>query len=375
MNRNLKLVSLSLFAWGVGEGLFLFFQPIYLQKMGANAISIGAILGAVGLMTTISQIPSGYLSDRFGARPIMWLSWVLGTIAAGLMALASSLNLFIVGLLLYGLTGSVLAPMNSFITSNRGNWSAERSLTFTSAAYHFGAVIGPSIGGFLGEQIDLRILYYFAAGIFVISTFLIFWIDKPVLEFHVEKQTKNSFLNNSPFMKIVGLGFVTMFFMVFTQNFSSVFLTDFRQVSLQQIGFLGTIGSLGNVILALTLGHLPSKAGFLISLPFTLLFPTLILLGGNFYLYAIAFIGFGGYRLARSMLLAYSREYIHARETGLAYGIIETVNGMAIILAPILCGIVYNQHPESIYIISIIGLVFISVINLIFLPPKSTKVI
>ena len=67
MNRNLKLVSISLFFWGVGEGLFLFFQPIYLLNLGADPIAIGAILGGMGFMTTISQIPTGYLSDRFGS--------------------------------------------------------------------------------------------------------------------------------------------------------------------------------------------------------------------------------------------------------------------------------------------------------------------
>ena len=187
MNRNLKLVSISLFTWGVGEGLFLFFQPIYLQNLGADPIAIGAILGGMGFMTTISQIPSGYLSDRFGSRPLMWFSWIWGTLAAWMMALSGSLNLFVVALLLYGFTGSVLAPMNAYITSVKGDWSAGRSLTFTSAAYHFGAVIGPSIGGYLGEQLNLRILYFMAAIIFVISTILILFIEKPKIEFHHEK--------------------------------------------------------------------------------------------------------------------------------------------------------------------------------------------
>src|SRR5665648_1299595 len=124
MNISLKLVTVSLFFWGVGEGMFLLFQPIYLQQLGANPIAIGAILGGMGLMTTIAQIPSGIISDRFDTRPIMWFSWILGTIAAWSMALAGNLQFFIVGLLLYGLTGSVMAPMNAYITDMRGEWSA-----------------------------------------------------------------------------------------------------------------------------------------------------------------------------------------------------------------------------------------------------------
>jgi MFS family permease len=363
MNRNLKLVSISLFMWGIGEGMFLLFQPIYLIQLGADPIAIGVILGGMGFMTTISQIPSGYLSDRFGPRPLMWISWILGMSSAWLMALAGTLNLFIVALLLYGLTSSVLAPMNAYITSMRGNWTAERSLTFTSAAFHLGAVIGPTIGGYFGQQFDLQILYYIAAVFFVVSTSFILFIEKPTIELHHELGQRKNLIKNNAFMRIAFLGFIGLFFMVFTQNFTSVYLIDFKSINLQQIGYLGTIGSIGNVVFALTLGHLSSKTGFLLSFPFTILFPILLLTGKEYVWYGLAYFSFGGYRLARSMLLAYSREFIHSRDTGLAFGIIETANGLAIILAPPLCGIVYNHNPQNIFWISAIGLALVGLIS------------
>lgn len=141
--RDLLLMGLSLFTWGVGEGMFIYFQPLYLQKWGANPVEIGAILSMMGIAMAVAQAPAGYLSDRVGSRPVMWASWVLGTIAAGLMALAGSLPLFVTGLLTYGLTSFVVAPMNSYITSVRGGWSVERALTIVSSMFHLGAVAGP----------------------------------------------------------------------------------------------------------------------------------------------------------------------------------------------------------------------------------------
>src|SRR5512140_1171596 len=113
-------MGLSLFTWGVGEGMFIYFQPLYLQKWGANPLEIGAILSLMGIAMAVSQAPAGYLADRVGSRPIMWASWVLGTLSAAFMALAGSLTVFIVGMLIYGLTSFVVAPMNSYITSVRG---------------------------------------------------------------------------------------------------------------------------------------------------------------------------------------------------------------------------------------------------------------
>jgi hypothetical protein len=45
MKRDLILVAIAMFAWGLGEGMFLYFQPLYLEELGANPIMIGTILG------------------------------------------------------------------------------------------------------------------------------------------------------------------------------------------------------------------------------------------------------------------------------------------------------------------------------------------
>ena len=133
MSRDLILVALSLMTWGIGEGMFIFFQPIYLQQLGANPVLIGGILGGIGIVMSISYIPAGYLSDRFGRRPVLWLAWMIGAISTWVMALSSSLPTFVLGSVLYGLTSFVLPPLNSYLTPARGRLSVGRTLTLISA--------------------------------------------------------------------------------------------------------------------------------------------------------------------------------------------------------------------------------------------------
>ena len=66
MTRDFLYVIISLFTWGVGEGAFFYFQPLFLEELGASPIVIGAILGGVGVAMTVVHIPAGYLADRFG---------------------------------------------------------------------------------------------------------------------------------------------------------------------------------------------------------------------------------------------------------------------------------------------------------------------
>jgi MFS transporter, DHA1 family, tetracycline resistance protein len=102
MTRDLKIVSASMLTWGIGEGMFFIFQPLYIQQLGADPILIGVILGINGLVMSLSQIPAGYLADKVGRRPLMWFSWICGLVSAWVMGLAPSLGFFVVGLLLYG---------------------------------------------------------------------------------------------------------------------------------------------------------------------------------------------------------------------------------------------------------------------------------
>lgn len=89
MNRDLRLVALSLFCWGLGESAFFNFQPLYLQQLGARPVDIGFILGAYGVANMLAHIPAGYLADRFGRRPVMWAAWLIGLLATAIMALGA----------------------------------------------------------------------------------------------------------------------------------------------------------------------------------------------------------------------------------------------------------------------------------------------
>jgi MFS family permease len=101
--------AISLFtglANGLGGPLLRDF-PIY--KLGVDATQLGLIfsLGA-GLATALVQIPGGFLTDRFGRKPLMLIS-LLGAPFVVALAFTGSLSQFIlvcVGLYAFGNIGS-----------------------------------------------------------------------------------------------------------------------------------------------------------------------------------------------------------------------------------------------------------------------------
>ncbi len=368
MNRNLLLVALSLLMWGLGESLFLYFQPLYLQQLGADSIAIGSILGGVGVMLALTLIPTGLLCDKFGSRNIMWSSWFIGVVAAAMMAMAESLTVFVIGYLLYGMTGFGAIAMNVYVTSSRGNLSVGRTLTFISGMYNLGAVIGPVIGGLISDKLGFRSIYFIAAAVFLISTIIILFVKKSAKIHpaeHNEPFPVTSFLKNPRFLMFLATLFITVFALYLPQPFTPSFLQNQQNLSPSTIGVMGSIGNLGTAVATLVLGSMSSLAGMVIGQLWIVTFSGIFLFGKTTWLFGIGYFFIGGFRLYRAMALAEARTMVHPGQTGLLYGIIETINSFAIILAPVIAGILYKTAPALMYEISMAVLLLLLILNLL----------
>ena len=108
MNRNLFFIAFALLFWGIGEGMFFNFVPIYLEKQYLlSKPEIGIILGAFGFFMAITHMPSGHLADRIGRRPLLITAWLMGLFSTLLIGLAHSLPTYLIGVFGYGLTAFV----------------------------------------------------------------------------------------------------------------------------------------------------------------------------------------------------------------------------------------------------------------------------
>ncbi len=366
-SRDLFLVAFSIMVWGIGEGLFYIFQPLYLQELGADPIKIGLILSINGVGMTVSQIPMGYLADRFGRRPLMWSTWVLGVLSTGIMAFASSLNLFMVGLFLYGLTSAVLSPMNAYIAAARGSWSVGRAVSFVSAMYNAGAIVGPLVGGYFAQRLGLHTIYKFAAGVFLISTIIISFIKpQPVEKMDSHNKSSNLF-KNTRFLLSLGMILMIMLAVYLPMPLAANFLQNERGLSLETIGQLGAIANIGNMALALSLGHLPVLIVFILGQAAMALFALIMWQGTGLIWFGAAYFFTGGYRLIRAMTVAMVRPLVKDAQVGLAFGFTEAVNNFAVIIAPLIAGFLYIRNPILMFPVSIGAIGLAMIMNLVVL--------
>jgi MFS family permease len=322
MKRDLILVGIAMFAWGLGEGLFIYFQPIYLQELGADPILIGTILGGFGLVMTISHIPAGYLADRIGRKPLMVAAWCTGATATWVMALANSLPVFVIGLFLYGLTMFVMSPLQSYLTAARGNLSVGR--------------------------------------VILLSTIIISFIRSQPVEKPAPSDGGKRWFFSPRYLVYMAVIFLAIFAMYLPQPLTPNFLSNQGGYDLTQIGLLFSVSSIGVVVMNLVLGSLPARSGFLLGQTAVAAFTLILWWGSGLPWYFVAFFMLGGYKTARTLGMAQVRELVPSAKMGLAYGLAETVGGTAVILAPLIAGYLYVYDPTLMYAIGL-GLILVSI--------------
>ena len=295
-------------------------------------------------------------------------AWLIGIFSGLTMALADNLTVFIVGVLLYAFTAFVISPLDSYLTAARGNWSVARAITFSGICFNAGAVIGPITGGWIGDHYGLQTVYFIVAGIFVFSTFFIFLIESQPRDHHDPADPPAGLTTNWRFMSFLSIYFIVALVTYLPQPLTPNFLESERNLSLTQIGTLGSIGGIGNTVFNFLLGMLDARAGFLLGQLGVMAYAFLLWKGTGFGWFALAYFLLGGFRVARGLGIALVKPFVHESQMGLAYGIAETVGSATVWLAPPIAGYLFSRDPFLVYPIGLVAIAIGLIISLVFVP-------
>jgi MFS transporter, DHA1 family, solute carrier family 18 (vesicular amine transporter), member 1/2 len=371
LNRSLLFVALALLLWGFGEGMFFNFVPIYLdQQFLLNKYEIGLVLGAFGFSMAITHIPAGRLADRFGRRPLLIIAWVLGLASTLIMGLAFALPLFLIGLFGYGLTAFVASPLSSYVTAARGEWPVATVLSLTTATFGMGMVLGPITGGWIGDHYGMRMSFFVAAVIFLLSNVFLIFIERQPIDYHDPEAPPQNLMSNQRFIILMGVLAFAIFSMYLAQPLTPNFLASVRGLSLSETGIIFTMGALGNSLMAILFSRVHPRRGFLVAQALVILFAFFIWKGTNLPVFMLGYFLLGGFRAGRPMVMAQARELVHDSQMGVTYGIMETISSVIFVLTPPLAGILFERDPKIVYPLSI-GLIAISIlVSYLFSPRK-----
>ncbi|MGI6853152.1 TCR/Tet family MFS transporter [Mesorhizobium sp. 1B3] len=152
----------------VAMGIIIPVFPSLIEEFVGSNADAGWINGVfVALWAGMQFLASpviGSLSDQYGRRPVILLSCAGLAVDYVLMALAPNLWWLAAGRLIAGVTSSSFTTVFAYMADITPPEGRARAYGLIGAAFSGGFVLGPLIGGFLGE-ISPRAPFWFAAGL------------------------------------------------------------------------------------------------------------------------------------------------------------------------------------------------------------------
>ena len=157
-----------------GIGLIIPVMPSLIEGLTGEGIARAAELGgwllfAYAAMQFIFAPIIGGLSDRFGRRPVLLATLAMLGVDYALMALAPTLTWLFVGRIISGIMGASFAAANSSIADCVPAERRGAAFGMLGGAGAAGFVLGPAIGGVVGDYGD-RLPFVFAALLCAVGT-------------------------------------------------------------------------------------------------------------------------------------------------------------------------------------------------------------
>ena len=167
--RAVAFVFVTVLLDMVGFGLIMPVLPRLIEDVGHTDLSHAAVIGgwmfaAFSVAQFLFAPVMGSLSDAYGRRPLLLLAVFGLCLDYILCALAPTLAWLFLGRVIAGICGSSYVIANAFIADVTAPEDRARAFGLMGAAFGVGFVIGPAIGGLLGE-FGPRVPFWVAAGI------------------------------------------------------------------------------------------------------------------------------------------------------------------------------------------------------------------
>ena len=217
----------------MGIGLIMPVMPDLIREIQGTSISNAAYWGGLlsfsyAAMQFLFGPLIGNLSDSFGRRPILITSLVFMALNYSLMAIAPTLMFLFIARVLSGISGATYSTATAYLadTSKRGKRAANFGLM--GAAFGVGFILGPVMGGLLGE-FGTRIPFIVAAGLALLNAGFGFLVVPETLP--AEKRRKFELWRADPFRALLrvknipavgSLMIVVLFYTIANQVYPSI---------------------------------------------------------------------------------------------------------------------------------------------------------
>jgi MFS transporter, DHA1 family, tetracycline resistance protein len=358
--RTLSLIFFIMLMDIIGLSILGPVAPYIVKQYSAQASSVTmlTVIYAGGMFLAAPVM--GKISDRLGRRPVLLVSVLGSAIGYFVFGIGGALWVLFLSRLIDGVTGGNLSTAAAYIADVSKPEERAKNFTLIGMAYGVGFILGPALGGVLGQVSPQAPL--FSAGIIsLLSVGLIYFMLPESLP-QGKRETSRLRLNDfNPFLAIrdmarkPGIGLLLIVSALFNFVFDGINSTTGVFIVgkfLAQPWALGLIFVMAGIATAIMQGTLVrtmvpkygEKRMVIVALAGEGIGALLILFAPLFWmLFPIAFLQSAVVSFIFSALTTLAANRVADREQGQLAGVSAAVSGLVAALGPLWAGVVYDK--------------------------------
>lgn len=182
ITTSLLLLGMGLFVVSLGFGMFTPILPQYAVRLGIDAASLGFAYSLYNVALIIFLIPGGIMADRFGRVKTIVIGMVVFSVSSLMLVFINDLPQFAIARMIEGIGSAMVTPAIFALTADLA--PSERrggGMGFTSTMETVATLASPTVGGLIAQTADLRLPFYVAFVMALLSGALIVPIKEPLL--------------------------------------------------------------------------------------------------------------------------------------------------------------------------------------------------
>jgi MFS transporter, DHA1 family, multidrug resistance protein len=272
--RNLYVCWFGLFVGGVGMSQLAPVLPLYIKHLGIDNTALieqfsGIAFGVTYIISAIFSPIWGQAADKFGRKPMILRASLGMAITISSMGFAQNVYELIGLRLLQGVVTGYSTACITLIATQTDNAHAGWALGTLSTASIAGSLLGPIIGGYIGENLGLQNIFFITGTLMLIAfittaLFVKESFTRQDKKVHGIKEVWSTIPNKSLTIVIFVTFFVLTLSLYTIEPIVTVYITQLSpntsHVALLA-GLAFSVTGLANIIAAPKLGKISDKIG------------------------------------------------------------------------------------------------------------------